>query len=66
MRIRKLRVDGFGVWTGLELSDLNAPLVVFYGENEAGKTTLMQFIRAVLYGFSDDRRQRYLPGAASQ
>ncbi len=35
-------------------------LNVVYGPNEAGKTTLLQFIRSVLYGFSPERR-RYLP-----
>ncbi len=61
MRIRQLHVDGFGIWTDLELDRLAQPLVVFYGENEAGKTTLMQFVRAMLYGFSPERRKRYLP-----
>ena len=31
-----------------------------YGPNEAGKTTLLQFVRSMLYGFSAER-QRYLP-----
>ncbi len=61
MRIRQLHVDGFGIWTDLELAGLAQPLVVFYGENEAGKTTLMQFVRSMLYGFSPERRGRYLP-----
>ena len=61
MRIRQLHVDGFGIWTDLELAGLSEPLIVFYGENEAGKTTLMQFVRAMLYGFSAERRNRYLP-----
>ena len=61
MRITGLEVDGFGVWSGLELPDLSNELNVFYGPNEAGKTTLMQFVRSVLYGFSPDRRGRYLP-----
>jgi uncharacterized protein YhaN len=61
MRITGLRVDGFGVWSGLELSDLSDQLNVFYGPNEAGKTTLMQFVRSTLYGFSPERRARYLP-----
>ncbi len=34
---------------------------VFYGPNEAGKTTLMQFLRTMFYGFTPERRQRYLP-----
>jgi uncharacterized protein YhaN len=61
MRITGLKVDGFGVWSELELSELSDQLSVFYGPNEAGKTTLMQFVRSVLYGFSPARRARYLP-----
>jgi uncharacterized protein YhaN len=61
MRITDLKVDGFGVWSGLELPDLSDQLNVFYGPNEAGKTTLMQFVRSVLYGFSPERRGKYLP-----
>ena len=42
-------------------SALDPGLNVFYGPNEAGKTTLLEFMRAVLYGFSLNRRRRYLP-----
>src|SRR4029077_6722890 len=61
MNFTDLSVSGFGVWSGLEIQGLAAGLNVFYGPNEAGKTTLMQFARAVLYGFSPERRARYLP-----
>ena len=30
-------------------------------QNEAGKTTLMHFVRSMLYGYSAERRDRYLP-----
>src|SRR3981189_3056791 len=49
------------MWSGLEVAELSAGLNVFYGPNEAGKTTLMQFARAMLYGFSPERTARYLP-----
>jgi len=61
MKLIDVQVDGFGVWHNLELHKLSPQWTVYYGPNEAGKTTLMQFIRAVLYGFSPARRQRYLP-----
>lgn len=61
MRIESLHIDGFGVWHGLQLDALADRMTIFYGPNEAGKTTLLQFIRTVLYGFSPMRRQRYLP-----
>ena len=61
MRIKNIRIDGFGVWRDLELGELSGQATVFHGPNEAGKTTLMQFIRSILYGFSPARKQRYLP-----
>ena len=61
MRITDIHVDGFGVWKDLTMDGLREGVTVFYGPNEAGKTTLMQFVRAVLYGFSPERRSRYLP-----
>lgn len=60
MNLLELEIDGFGVWTGLRLENLSARITAFYGPNEAGKTTLLQFIRTILYGFSPERR-RYLP-----
>lgn len=61
MKISEIHVDGFGAWKDLSLGSLSDGVTVFYGPNEAGKTTLMQFIRTVLYGFSPARRVRYLP-----
>ncbi|MGA2034274.1 MAG: AAA family ATPase, partial [Thermoguttaceae bacterium] len=60
MKITALEVDGFGVWSGLKIHRLCDELNVVFGPNEAGKTTLLQFVRSVLYGFSPQRR-RYLP-----
>src|SRR5688500_15681477 len=61
MRIKDIQIDGFGVWKNLKIEELPEGVTVFYGPNEAGKTTVMQFIRAVLYGCSRERRARYLP-----
>ena len=60
MHISDLEVDGFGVWKGLQLNDISDKLTVVYGPNEAGKTTLMQFVRGEFYGFDDQRHARYL------
>ncbi|MEN6407456.1 MAG: AAA family ATPase [Thermoguttaceae bacterium] len=60
MKITDLTVEGFGVWTGLRIERVSEGLNVLYGPNEAGKTTLLQFVRSMLYGFSAERR-RYLP-----
>lgn len=61
MKITDLKIDGFGVWHDLTLRGISPELTVFYGPNEAGKSTLMQFMRSVLYGVSPTRRERYLP-----
>jgi uncharacterized protein YhaN len=61
MKISDIKIDGFGVWRDLSLRGLSPELTVFYGPNEAGKSTLMQFMRSVLYGMSPARRERYLP-----
>jgi uncharacterized protein YhaN len=51
MKIKAIQVGRFGVWQQLSLSVPNRGLALFYGPNEAGKTTLSRFIRSVLYGF---------------
>jgi uncharacterized protein YhaN len=61
MKLKTIDIDGFGVWNGLAIDDLADTTTVVYGPNEAGKTTLMQFVRAVLYGFTPERRKKYLP-----
>lgn len=60
MRITALEVEGFGIWNGLRLDGLADGLSVLFGPNEAGKTTLLDFVRGVLYGFSHLGR-RYFP-----
>lgn len=61
MKIREMNIGGFGVWKDLSVVGLPDQMTVFYGRNEAGKTTLMQFMRTVLYGFPEERRKRYVP-----
>ena len=64
MRITDIKIDGFGVWHDLVLRGLSPEVTVFYGPNEAGKSTLMQFLRTVMYGVSAARRERYMPPIA--
>lgn len=61
MHLNELEIDGFGVWSGLKLDRLSDGINVIYGPNEAGKSTLLQFIRAMLYGFTPARSSRFLP-----
>ncbi len=60
MKLLALEIEGYGVWSGLKLQRMSEGLNVVYGPNEAGKSTLLHFIRSALYGFSPERR-RYLP-----
>jgi uncharacterized protein YhaN len=57
MKLLALEIEGYGVWSGLKLQRMSEGLNVVYGPNEAGKSTLLHFIRAALYGFSADRRR---------
>lgn len=66
MRIKKLAITAFGATRGLEFSELDPGLTVVYGTNEAGKTTLMNFLRTMFYGFDGARRQRYVPPASGE
>lgn len=66
MIIKELKIDSFG---GVEnkLISLSKGLNLVYGENEAGKSTIEEFIKVMLYGFPQKRgkgdgdRKRYLP-----
>ncbi len=60
MKITSLKIERFGVWEDLNLPKISRGLNVFFGPNEAGKTTLMQFIRTCLYGGGDEERARYI------
>lgn len=51
MRIRDIRIDGFGHFAGREIGPLERSVTVLYGPNEAGKSTLLEFVRRVLFGF---------------
>lgn len=51
MKITAIHVERFGVWQDLSLPITEPGLSVFYGPNEAGKSTLMRFVRGILYGF---------------
>lgn len=66
MNINELQVDNFGIWNDLTIGELPDDVTVFYGPNEAGKSTLMNFIRTILFGFSPDKCQRFVTGSLPQ
>ncbi|EPO9375676.1 AAA family ATPase [Listeria monocytogenes] len=50
MRITSIDIIGYGKWSDAHFNNI-ANFQVFYGENEAGKSTIMAFIHSVLFGF---------------
>jgi uncharacterized protein YhaN len=57
MRIERLEIGGFGRFANVGW-DLDPGLTVMLGENEAGKTTLLNAVRAILFGFESSREGR--------
>ena len=51
MKIRDIRIDGFGRFSDTEFGPLERSVTVFVGPNEAGKSTLLEFVRRILFGF---------------
>jgi uncharacterized protein YhaN len=64
MRLEELFLDGFGHFHQRTFSLACGRVTVFYGPNEAGKSTLMAFIRTVLLGFPGQNRNAHYPPLA--
>lgn len=62
MRIKQAEIVGFGKWRQ-QTFDFAPGNQLVYGLNEAGKSTLYQFIQAILFGFPSKgkKRQDYTP-----
>lgn len=56
MKIKAVKISSFGQWQQ-QAFDFGAGLQILQGLNEAGKTTLHQFIIGMLYGFPSKRKQ---------
>ena len=67
MRINRLHIYGFGHFSDQDFGPLDTSVTVLYGPNEAGKSTLLAFIRCVLFGFpSRGGAQHYPPLAGGR
>ncbi|MDT2753621.1 AAA family ATPase [Enterococcus pseudoavium] len=66
MWIKKAEITGFGKWRQQTFL-FEAKNQLVYGLNEAGKSTLYQFIQAILFGFPTKRKkgQDYTPNDGS-
>ncbi|WP_449539299.1 AAA family ATPase [Ferdinandcohnia sp. Marseille-Q9671] len=67
MRIIGIEVYGYGKLENVEIGNISN-LQVFYGPNEAGKSTLMSFIHSILFGFptKQQNEQRYIPKSGAK
>ncbi|MGD9934933.1 MAG: AAA family ATPase [Dehalococcoidia bacterium] len=65
MRIQRLHIDGFGRFSDTGFGPLENPVTIFYGPNEAGKTTLLAFLRTMLFGFPSRKRDEHYPAPGS-
>ena len=63
MEIREIQIDGFGVFSANKLKGVSSGLNIIYGPNEFGKTTLLEFIRCMLFGFpgKNQKINQYTP-----
>lgn len=59
MKIKRLAIFSYGKWQN-QTFDLDESLAIFYGDNEAGKSTLHSFIMSVLFGFPTKKSHRNL------
>ena len=64
MKLEELFLDGFGHFHQRTFSPAGWPVTVFYGPNEAGKSTILAFIRTVLFGFPRQGRDAHYPPLA--
>ncbi len=64
MYIQSFHMDGFGIFSDVNVQNLSPGLSIFLGENEAGKSTCLEFLRTMLIGYPDPRNKEYkrIPG----
>ncbi|WP_026574450.1 ATP-binding protein [Bacillus sp. UNC438CL73TsuS30] len=63
MKIIEIHIYGYGQLENMQIKDL-ADFQVFFGENEAGKSTIMAFVHGILFGFPTKQQSselRYEP-----
>ncbi len=57
MDIEKLEIARFGCLRDVHVDELGPGVHVFHGTNETGKTTLLEFVRGMLFGFGSLARR---------
>ena len=65
MKIDRVHIDGFSDYGSTSLPPFGEPVTILHGPNEAGKSTLLAFIRMVLFGFPRVGSAGYFPPLAA-
>ncbi len=67
LTIQKIQIYGFGKHENITIT-LREGVTIFYGMNEAGKTTIQQFILQMLFGFPtrQQAQRKYEPKASTK
>lgn len=62
MKIVEIHIYGYGKFENIVITNIH-DFTVFYGKNEAGKSTIMSFIHSILFGFPTKQQSelRYEP-----
>lgn len=60
MKIKELRINGFGKLEDKKIK-FDDNINIIYGENEAGKSTLLKFIAGMFYGLSKNKNGQNVP-----
>ncbi|MBB5142475.1 AAA family ATPase [Desulfovibrio intestinalis] len=65
MYIQSFHMDGFGIFSDVTVEGLGPGLSIFLGENEAGKSTCLEFLRSTLAGYPapNSKEGKLIPGA---
>jgi len=61
MIIKEIHIDGFGIYNDFSIGNLQTGVNIILGNNEAGKTTILKFIRFTLFGYPRLKENRMAP-----
>lgn len=67
MIIRNIQIDNYGKYSDRSFAGLTPGVNVLFGPNEHGKTTLLEFVRRIFFGFPPGtyRKNRFEPVSGS-